>query len=323
VTDDDVAVVLDCAAMAPSVHNTQPWRFQVDGDVIEVCADRARQLAYLDPTGRQLHVSCGAAIEFGFLTARSIGRDCTVDVLPDPDDPDLLAVLRLGESRPPTPSETQLAEAIAIRYTDRGPYSDRAVPPALIDDIRRRAAVLDVWSRVIDDPVDRQSLISVLYDAERAEAADPDYAAELAHWTGESSDGEVGIPADALVSRWPRDRVPQVPLRDFAGHGEHPSASGRGDAPPPTVERDLLLMLGTGSDEPSAWLSAGRTLGSALLRAAAAGVSAQPLGPAIDLPPARARLRHELGLVGYPQFVLRMGYGMDRPRTRRRPTTAG
>jgi hypothetical protein len=315
VTTDDMAVVLDCAALAPSVHNTQPWQMRTDGDLIELRADRSRQLGYLDPTGRQLHVSCGAAIEFGYLAARSTGRECAVSLLPDPSDPDLLAVLWLGDNRAPTPTERDLAEAIALRYTDRGPYSDRAVPDDVIADIARRAAELDVWTRTLDEAAERRTLISVLYDAEQAEAADPRYANELAEWTG--TEGHVGLPADSIASRWPADRVSQVPLRDFSGHAEHPSPNGQADEPPPTVERDLLLMFGTAVDERGSWLAAGRALGWALLRAASVGVSAQPLGPAIDLPVERARLRYELGLVGFPQFVLRMGYGQDRPRTRR------
>lgn len=315
-TDEEMTVVLECASLAPSVHNTQPWEFGVSGDVIEVRADRSRQLDYLDPTGRQLHVSCGTAIEFAYLAARSIGRDCAVRLLPDVDDPDLLARIRLGAGRHATPTELRLAEAIPLRYTDRGPYADRPVPAGLVEDIRRRATDLDVWIRTIDSADDRRSLISVLYDAEEAEAADGRYAAELARWTG--TDGDVGIPAEAVASRWTGDRVSQVPLRDFNGHANHPSAGGRGESPPPAVERDLLVMFGTPEDEPRAWLASGRALGWALVRATADGVSAQPLGQSIDLPQARGRLRHELALVGHPQFVVRMGFGTDRPRTHRR-----
>lgn len=317
-TVDDIAVVLQCAALAPSVHNTQPWQLHADGAAIEVRADRSRQLGYLDPTGRQLHVSCGAAIEFAHLAARSVGRDCAVRLLPDPNDPDLLAVLRLGRVSLPTPTEQRLADAIAVRYTDRGPYSDTPVPDGVVEDIRRRGAELDVWVRTIDEPDDRRALITVLSDAEHDEAADSRYADELARWTGSATG--VGLPDDATADRWPSDRVSQVPLRDFSGHGEHPTPSGRGDQSPPDVERDLLLMIGTAVDDPGAWLAAGRALGWALLRAAADGVSAQPLGPAVDLPAARTRLRHQLGLVGHPQFVVRMGYGRDRPRARRLAT---
>ena len=110
--------------------------------------------------------------------------------------------------------------------------------------------------------------------------------------------------------------VSDVPLRDFTGHGAHPQPGGTDD--PPVVVRDTLVLLGTDGDGPVEWLSVGRALAWLLLRATVAGVSSQPLGPAVDQQRARERLRHELDLVGHPQFLLRMGYGAGRPTTARR-----
>ena len=89
-------VVLRYAGLAPSVHNTQPWQITANDDVIEVRADRSRQLSFLDPTGRQLHLSCGAAVEFARLAVREAGHAGAVDVLPEPNDADLIARLRVG-----------------------------------------------------------------------------------------------------------------------------------------------------------------------------------------------------------------------------------
>jgi hypothetical protein len=158
-------------------------------------------------------------------------------------------------------------------------------------------------------------LVLILTDAEAAEAEDPRYAEELARWTTERQPDE-GIPPEALPS-WPADKVSDVPLRDFTGHGEHPRPRDNAADVPPGVERDSVLMLGTGEDDPGAWLVAGRALGSALLRVVAGGLSAQPLGQAIDLAAGRARLRREFHLVGHPQFLLRVGYGTGQPATRR------
>ena len=155
---------------------------------------------------------------------------------------------------------------------------------------------------------------TILSDAEAQEAADSDYGKELGQWTS-AQPQEQGLPLDAAPS-WPDGVVSDVPLRDFTGHAEHPHAGG-GDAPP-RVERDTLLLLGTPHDDPAAWLAAGRALGWLLLRATVDGASAQPLGPAIDLPDSRERLRRELGLVGHPQFLLRVGFGSGEPHTRRK-----
>jgi hypothetical protein len=315
-----VDYLLATAARAPSVHNTQPWRFSVDGAVIDVWADEQRRLDYLDPTGRQLHVSSGAAIEFAYLTARSLGRACAVALQPDPRTPDLLARLTLGAPVPPTNEERLLAGAIARRYTDRGPYTDRELPPRLLIDVQRRAAELGVWVRLLDRPGERSGISALLADAEAAEAGDAGYATEIARWTTTDARPE-GLPATA-VPEWPAERVSDVPLRDFTGHDAHRRPGDRPTEAPPVVERDTLLLLGTADDDAASWLNAGRAVGWLLLRCASDGASAQPLGPAIDLPPARSRLRQELGLVGHPQFLLRMGYGTGRPRTRRRSANA-
>jgi len=313
-TDFDTAAVIECASLAPSVHNTQPWSFVPTDAGLDMFAEPGRRLDYLDPTSRQLHISCGAALEFASIGTRAAGRACDVLMLPDQAHPDLLARLGFGAEAPASPLETELAAAIPRRYTDRGPYSDRPVPPALLVDVQNRCTELGVWVRIIDNHADRAVVATILADAEAQEAADPEYAKELSQWTSARPE-EQGLPLDAVPS-WPADLVSDVPLRDFTGHAEHRRAGG--DDEPPRVVRDTLLLLGTPLDDRSAWLSSGRALGWLLLRAAAEGASAQPLGPAIDLPGARERLRRELGLVGHPQFLLRIGFGSGEPRTRRK-----
>ena len=313
-TDFDIAAVLECASLAPSVHNTQPWSFVATDAGLDVFAEPERRLDYLDPTARQLHISCGAAVEFASIGTRAAGKSCEVHLLPDPGQPDLLAQLEFGADEPASPLEAELAAAIPRRYTDRGPYSDRAVPPALLVDVQTRCAALGVWVRIVDDHADRAVVATILADAEAQEAADPEYAKELSQWTSARPEDQ-GLPLEAVPS-WPADVVSDVPLRDFTGHAEHRRAGGEDE--PPRVERDTLLLLGTPLDDRSAWLASGRALGWLLLRATVDGASAQPLGPAIDLPGARERLRRELGLVGHPQFLLRIGFGSGEPRTLRK-----
>jgi hypothetical protein len=110
--------------------------------------------------------------------------------------------------------------------------------------------------------------------------------------------------------------VSDVPLRDFSGANDHPRPGGYG--PPPPVERDTLLLLGTPDESPHAWLAAGRALGWLLLRLTAAGLSSQPLGQAVDVDSTRVRLAAQLGVIGHVQFLLRTGHGHGAPTTGRR-----
>lgn len=313
-TDVDVGLVLDCAALAPSVHNTQPWAFDAQPDAIRVRADRNRQLKFLDASGRQLHISCGIAVEFARLAIRSQDRQCDVSLLPDPTDPDLVAELVIGTTQPATDDERRLVEAMPRRYTDRRPYADARVSPEAVDRLRQAAENAGAWLHVIDRPEDRITVAAILTDAEAAEAADPAYAEELAKWTHSSPAAE-GLTPEAAPSAWPAGVVSDMPLRDFGGHGQHPHP---GADEPPRVERDTLVLVGSDHDDPHSWLVTGRAVADVLLTATVDTLTAQPLGPATDFPEARARLRHELRLVGHPQFLFRLGYGQDRPWTGRR-----
>jgi nitroreductase len=295
--------VIEAASRAPSVHNTQPWRFTVDNDVIAVHADRSRGLAVIDPAGRQLHLSCGAAIEYARLAVRSLGRACRVRLLPRAAEPDLLALLTIGPAEPPTREERQLFEAISARHTYRGTYDDRPLPRALHWRLRQAVDERGAWLRYLDRPGDRTALTLLLATAEDQLLGDPAYRQELAAWR-RSGPARDGIPLGTLPPARPA-RVPDIPLRDFTGGG---TGAPQVCEEPPPVERDTLLVLGTDGDEPMSWLRAGRALGRLLLVLTAEGLVAQPLGPVTDLVVSRARLRRELGLVGHPQLVLRVGY---------------
>lgn len=307
-------IVAEFASLAPSVHNTQPWRFVAAPDSLEIHAEPDRQLRYLDPSGRQLHISCGAVVEFARLAVRAVGYDCDVDLLPEPDNSALVARIRTVGRSEPTDDERRLVDAAARRYTDRGPYSNQPLTSEEVDRLRAAAASAGCWLRVLDDRDDRVAAITLLSDAERAEAADPEYRAELETWQREGVSPD-GIPQSAYA-RWDdQSRVSDVPLRDFTGHDWHPLPN---EGVPPEVERDSLVLIGTSMDSTRSWLEAGRAIALVLLTLTDANLVSQPLGPVLDVPTTRARLRRELGLVGQPQLMLRVGHGTGRPHTARR-----
>jgi hypothetical protein len=313
---DTLLTVVGCSELAPSVHNTQPWTFSAHGDVIEVRADWSRQLQVLDPNGRDLAISCGAAIEFGYLAIRALGSDCHVALLPDPNDPDLLATLAVGPSGVPDDDAKALTEAMPRRYTDRGAYDPTPVASDLINSLTSGVEHRGAWLRALDREGDRLAVIQALADAEAAEADDPSFRDELAAWI-RGQTGPDGIPAAALADV-AGDVVTDVPRRDFTGANRHPHP-GDFDVPP-RVERDTLLMLGTDSDSELDWLRAGRALGWLLLQLTIAGLSAQPLGQALDIESMRARLERQLGMVSHSQLLLRVGLGHGKPTTGRRHT---
>ncbi len=306
-----VQEMVAAAILAPSMHNTQPWRFRFSpGDqTIELYADPARMLRFGDPEGRAVHIACGAALLNLRLAAVAAGRQPQVRLIPTVTQRLLLATVRLAGPCQPQPDELELHAAIPARRTNRRPFSGRPVPPGILAELaeaaRREGAELHF--------LDHQEAVRVLglaRDAERQLLAHQRYRAELARWAGGARDRE-GIPDAALA---PHDPTGAAPVRDFgAGH------------PGPMhyawfEERPQLAVLATPSCSRSDWMRAGQALQRVLLTATARGISASPLTQPLETADAWL-VRDPRSGFEYPQMIVRLGYGLPVPQTPRRPVS--
>jgi len=310
--EDVVAGLLHAATLAPSMHNTQPWRFSVRraSQEIELYADPARMLGYSDPRGRAVHLACGAALMNLRLAVMTAGREPLVTLLPDrgphppPRPPTLLATLRLAGRYRPTEADRALHAAIATRHTNRRPFSNRPVPPGVLAELvaaaRLEGAVLHLPGKE-----ETHRLLRLVADAERDLLAEPGYRAELAQWAGGQRDRD-GIPDSALG---PRDPGRTTPVRDF----------GTGAADYDWFEETpQLAVLATATATPLGWLRAGEALERVLLTATVHGIAACPLTQPLETADAWL-VRDPQSANESPQMILRLGYGLPVPAAPRRP----
>jgi nitroreductase len=311
VEEQDWRRVVAAATRAPSIHNTQPWRFAATPDRLELFLDRERALPVLDPTARQQVISCGSALEFAVVALAAAGYDGDVDLLVDDADPDHLATVSVTGTREPSDEERALAAAIDRRHTVRAAFQPRAVPAELVDRLQGDAGDYDTWVKPITRSEEEVATVFLISRAEEMEQGDPAYLEELRNWMRTDPEAVDGVPVEAVPAGDPHARPSNWLIRDFVvGDREQHDllAAGDPDAPPPEVERPTVLLMGTEDDDRYAWLLAGRALGRLLLQATAAGVAASPLTQALDWPATRQRLRSRLSLIGHPQMLLRMGY---------------
>jgi nitroreductase len=314
VEERDWAQVVAAATRAPSIHNTQPWRFVARPDRLEVFFDPERALPVLDPTGRQQVISCGVAVEFAVVALAAQGSTAEVDLLPDDAAPDHLATVRVTGSTTPSELERALVEAIDRRHTVRAPFQSRAVPVELVDALQAEAAAYGTWVKPISQSDEEVATVFLIARAEEIEQGDPAYLAELERWMRTDPGALDGVPVEAVPSGDPHERPSNWLIRDFVvGQRETHMfrAEEDADAPPPEVERPTVVLLGTVDDDRYAWLESGRALGRFLLHATTEGLAASPLTQALDWPATRTQLRTRLSLVGHPQMLLRLGYPTD------------
>jgi hypothetical protein len=301
------------ACRAPSVHNTQPWRFTFDGSRFELYADTARGLTAADPDGRELVLSCGAALYNLRVALRKLGYHGAATLLPDRSNPRLLASITVTESTPATSAERREYAALTRRHTHRGPFDDRVLTPELAAMLYRAAYEEGAQLISVYDPGQRRRVLQLARAAERAQRADQDVAAELAAWTpAPSAPRRDGVPAVAY-SADPSTSPDDLPPRDFdqfRGYGR----LARHDPIPGT-----LAVLATASDLQLDWLRGGQALERVLLTAAEHWAFAAVHSQITEVQNLRAELRRELCTSAYPQILLRFGYAADATITPRRP----
>jgi nitroreductase len=292
--------IVEAAGAAPSIHNTQPWRFRITGaDLLEVHGDPERMLWVADAHGRALHLSCGAALLNLRLAVRATGARPLVWPLPDPQaEPTLMASVQLSPGRPATVGERELLAAVWQRHTSRAPFSGQPIPDAVWAALEQAASAEFALLRPLD-AAGTERVLRLAADAEHELAEDFDHRVELARWIGIA--GDDGVPAAALGSR--PDREP-APIRDLG------RASPATPLPAASYEpRPQLAVLATARDDPADWLRAGQALQRVLLAAAVHGLAASFLYQPIELHDMRPSGPGWWPWAESPQIILRLGYG--------------
>jgi hypothetical protein len=309
---EQAGYLIGVALRAPSLHNTQPWRFTVSGDAIELYADTSRQLL-MDPDGREMLISCGAAL-FGLrLAVRSLGHRPEVELLTGPAGRRPLARVSLGPAAPTTGAERKMLKAVPHRHTHRGPFEAEPLPAGLFaqlqDDARAEGATLTG----IEPGPARAELMALVAASARRQDHDPQSRAETRRWShAASSQARDGVPAHAFPTA-PGRTAGRLPQRDFDLGRDFGWLPADGPAPPVTA------VLSTPGDGEEDWLHAGQALHRLLLHAASqwvfASLNTQPLEDAGT----RALIRDRLARPGSPQMLLALGVSRTAHPTARRP----
>jgi len=306
-----VRTALSLATRAPSVHNSQPWRWRVGAQSIHLYADPSRRLPRTDPDGRDLLISCGASLHHATAAFAALGWQCKVSRFPNVAEADHLASIELAKGEPDD-KDIALAAAIPRRRTDRRYFSQWPVPHSDVVTIGVRLARMGVQLRHVEMTTNIRAIVA---EAVWLHAHDVEYLTELTTWSGRYA-SIAGVPARSTPES---DAMAALPGRLFAGPVlEQPVDATACD------DHGLLLALGTGSDDALGRLRAGEATSAALLTSTVLGLASCPVSEPLEIAETRAAIRAEVfGDEAHPQMLLRVGWapvGADPlPATPRRP----
>jgi hypothetical protein len=304
-------VVVAAAAAAPSILNSQPWRFHATADRIDVFVVPARVPALLDTGRREVHLSIGAALLNLRLALAAAGMAGTVELVPSALDPNFVATIRIAGRTALTDDERALYEAIPDRRSNRLPFTGAMVPYEEFDRLQEAAAIEGARLEATTG-LHRAVVTDALHEADRIQRNDRALVDEVTLWTVDRAGREdVGIPTE-LLGPVPRD--PKALVRDLAlgrAVGDRESADFE--------EQSLMGVLLTSGDERADWLRGGMALERVLLTATARGLCVGLLSQATEVPELRHLARDSASAWRHPQIVLRFGYGQTQPASPRLP----
>ncbi|GBG39182.1 putative NAD(P)H nitroreductase [Mycobacterium montefiorense] len=290
-----IRTVLSLASRAPSVHNTQPWRWRVEEQSLHLYSDASRRLPNTDPDGRDLTLSCGAALNHCVIALAAIGWRAKVARLPDPADPSYLAAITLLPCSADF-LDIALAASIPRRRTDRRHYSSWSVPVSDIALMAARAARIGVTLCQVED-IDR---LHKIVSQSISDHLNHDYLAELTEWSGRYA-SVAGVPARNVPVPDPRAKIPG---RLFAG-----PALAMSPGTSAAEDNAVVLALGTRTDDRLAQLRAGEATSVVLLTATSMGLACCPVTEPLEVAETREAVHADIfGSSHFPQMLLRVGW---------------
>jgi hypothetical protein len=308
---EEIDVLLGAAVAAPSMHNTQPWRFEVNRHVIDVYLDGSRALPAEDSTGRAMRIAAGAATFNLRCAAASISFDSWFGLAPFPHEPDLVARIVVEPTRVPDKTLKELCAQIPRRHTSR--EQARPVQLSANDRLLLTRAALAEGAELSWLPTPQvKEVLDMLVDTDLREIGDWHRSAERAHWVGGVRTAD-GVPSASLG---PRSAAYPSPVRDLAA-----APADRMRARAVFEAEPALAVLSTEGDAAADQLLAGLALERVLLTATRQGLTASFLNQPLEYDDLRRAVQRTTGKPGFAHMVVRFGHGAVTAGTPRRPAS--
>ncbi|PWN06529.1 Acg family FMN-binding oxidoreductase [Rhodohalobacter mucosus] len=306
------------STLAPSGHNTQPWKFSVQDNIIRIYPDFDRTLSVVDPDNHALYISLGCALENLVISAKEDGSACRVGVFPDDENEECLRVTLTDES---PAKEKDLYEAIPVRQSNRSMYDEQKIPPADMEKLLQANEQDTVVVKTFDaQGKDVDPVIELVKEAGRIQFNDDRFVEELISWIRfnkkEVQNNRDGLSAKVMgfpnVPRW----LGRFIMKTFV------TADREAEKTEKQIRSSshLFLFICKKNDKKH-WVDAGRGFQRVALTAASLGIAHAHLNMPCEVESVRKKLSAHLDLHPdeQPVLLIRLGYASRAPRSPRRP----
>jgi len=306
------------ATLAPSGHNTQPWKFSVNENVIHIYPDFSRCLPVVDPDDHALYISLGCALENLIIAAGQIGHKSIVDYFPKDEKEECIRVT-LNENG--NDDVEDIYRAITVRQSNRSMYNGKEIPD---DDVQklRDANVYDTVNINIFKTNDKdiEPIIEFVKEANRIQFNDKRFVQELISWMRfskkEMRNRKDGLTAEVMgfpfVPRW----LGRIIIKTFVKPEREASKCEK------QIRSSSIMMLFIGKkNDKKHWMDIGRSFERVALTATSLGIAHAHINMPCEVVSIREKLARHIGVTENeePLLLIRFGYAKKLPRSPRRP----
>ncbi|WP_135449161.1 Acg family FMN-binding oxidoreductase [Tabrizicola caldifontis] len=314
--DATVQELVRMATLAANGHNTQPWRFRLDGQNVSILPDPSRRTAVVDPDDHHLFASLGCATENLVIAAAALGRHGEVVIGPGAD-PKIDIALSSAQ-----PGRQDLFQAIPLRQSTRSIYDGQPVSAADLARLEAAAREEGVTVLIFTDAADRDAILDFVVAGNSAQMDDPAFVQELADWIRFSSARAVetgdglfaACSGNPVMPEWIGRRMFPLVFRKDSENDKY-RAQIRSSA-------GVAVFIGAAAD-PQHWIRVGRSFQRFALEATALGIRTAHVNQPVEVSQVRAEFARWLGNPEVrPDLVVRFGRAPALPMSLRRPVSA-
>ncbi|MEP7187868.1 MAG: hypothetical protein ABI901_01600 [Roseiflexaceae bacterium] len=303
--------IVRSATLAASGHNTQPWKFAITANAIDVHPDYTRQLPAVDPHDRELWISLGCALENILVAAHAAGYASDVTY---PDAADFIHIQLTADTAQASP----LFNAIPLRQNTRSEYDGRPIPTTDLDTVHAVPLEPGVVSHIVTNPTDLATVLEYVNQGNLGQYADQAFVNELIAWV-RFNKREALASLDGLFSRCSGN--PEVPrwIGQLVVAGTTPQQQADTDTKKLRSSPGVVVLTSE-SDGKTAWVRTGQVYERMALTMTALNIKSAFLNQPIEVAAIRGQFQSAMGLgAALPQLLVRFGYADAMPRSLRRP----
>lgn len=302
---DKLAYIAQYAILAPSGHNSQPWKLTLVKDALIVDIHPSHHLSG-DGSGLlsvEPYISIGTFLETFELAAAGLGHEISIELFPG--NKHVARITLIGTLTPRHP----LLSAIKTRVSNRHDFKTTPVTSTALETLvgskLSGVATTQVTNREDIDFLAGQTEVAIA-----AIMSNPRYRYELSEWVRTNHTRKYdGMPGFTHGFGTVKSLLSKVAVRHAKGQGPQVAKSGR-----LIRSSGALVIVRCTDDSKESFINAGRLYARICIHAAETGLATSALGASVIDPNTREGVKDHFDLHDRPIYILRIGHPTVRAR---------